>query len=342
MSGLLLVPFITMMLLVSRIPGAAAQGTNATCNSGFDWMTNSKGQSPCLVSSWLFTPCSSPSDSFVYSLTPGFHYNTPLNTTESAVPCRCNTVLFSTIAACATCQGGANDIVPWLLYSQNCSTPYIQKYPENIPSGTAIPAWAYLDVRINNTFDPAAAQAVAAQDLPESTAPAAASQTSLSTGTDGNIGAPTATGGDPSSSSKKTSNAGAIVGGVVGGIAGLALISLAVAFILRYRRSHSDSAPGGKHGQQPESPYTNYSTSAPAWEKSPVTSVSTHRLYDPNDPRTFPAQDPYASGPAVPAYTGYLPAMDHDSIGAVNGTSNDGYHGSGVTKQSSYRGAPEV
>lgn len=75
MSALLLVPLVAS--LASRIPGAAAQGTNAVCNNGYDWvssflfpitpchltcvqMSNSKGQSPCLVSSWLFTPCSSP------------------------------------------------------------------------------------------------------------------------------------------------------------------------------------------------------------------------------------------------------------------------------------------
>ena len=107
-------------------------------------MFNSKNQNPCLVSSWLFTPCSSPSgasqvtrraaqnshpaslwylDSFVFPLTPGFHYNTPLNSSDSATPCRCNTVLFSTIAACATCQGGEDDIVPCVAFLLPADVP---------------------------------------------------------------------------------------------------------------------------------------------------------------------------------------------------------------------------
>ena len=100
-------------------------------------MFNSKSQSPCLISSWLFTPCSSPfgtsymffenahhphhtslrnPDSFVYPLGPGQHYNTPWNNSQSATPCRCNTVLFSTIAACATCQGMGQFIYPCVSY----------------------------------------------------------------------------------------------------------------------------------------------------------------------------------------------------------------------------------
>ncbi|KAM5540809.1 hypothetical protein V8D89_005453 [Ganoderma adspersum] len=341
MAALLLVPLTIMVFLSSYIPGTAAQGTNATCNSGFEWMTNSKNQNPCLVSSWLFTPCSSPSDSFVFPLTPGFHYNTPLNSSDSATPCRCNTILFSTIAACATCQGGANDIVPWILYSQNCSAVSIQKYPENIPSGTAIPAWAYLDVRINGTFDAAAAEAVAAQDLPESTALPAPSTTQtsssntstpspLSTTTSGAASGTTAAVDDNSSSGSKKSNAGAIAGGVVGGLAGLALIGVAVFFALRFRSGRS-AASGGKQK------HNVYGAGAQSSEKSPVISGSTHRVYDPNDPRTFPDQDPYANVPSQGSIA-YLAA--DTSAGVVGSNFNDGYRGAGGPN--AYRGAPEL
>ncbi|PIL35110.1 hypothetical protein GSI_02898 [Ganoderma sinense ZZ0214-1] len=314
---LLLIPLTIASLLSSHSLGVAAQGTNATCNSGFEWMTNSKNQSPCLVSSWLFTPCYSSSDSFVYPLSPGFHYNTPLNSTESATPCRCNTVLFSTISACATCQGQGNYTIP---------------YPVNIPSGTAIPAWAYLDVRVNNTFDPAAAEAVAAQDLPESsaspgpTSSLSTTQTSESESTTGTStasytyltdgsasGTPSATSNASSSESgSKKSNAGPIAGGVVGGIAGVALIGAAVFFIPRLRSRHG-GAPQG------------------SWEQSPVTSApSIRRFYDPNNPRTFPDHDPFANGPA------------QVSMASPAGVVSSNW-GTGVASaQNSYHGTPEL
>ncbi|KAM5540811.1 hypothetical protein V8D89_005455 [Ganoderma adspersum] len=331
MSVVFLIPLAITTFLGSYISGAAAQGgTNATCNSGFEWMFNSRNQNPCLVSSWLFTPCSSPSDSFVFPLTPGFHYNTPLNSSDSATPCRCNTVLFSTIAACATCQGGEDDIVPWILYSQNCSSVFIQTYPENIPSGTAIPAWAYLDVRVNGTFDPTAAEAVAAQNLPESTALPAPSQTlSASTNNHGSpstvrggtiSSAPTAAGDNSSSGSKRT-NAGAIAGGVVGGLAGVALIAAAV-FVLRKRSRRSAVLPVGN------TTHTVYNANAQSWEKSPGMSVSTHKFYDPNDPRTFPGQDPYAR------------RIGQGSVGTNFDDSSN--RGAVVANPNAYRGAPEL
>ncbi|KAM5540813.1 hypothetical protein V8D89_005457 [Ganoderma adspersum] len=280
---------------------------------------NSKGQSPCLVSSWLFTPCSSPSNSFVSPLPHGYHYVTPLNSSDSATPCRCNTVLFSTMSACATCQGEGDYIIPWLTYSQNCANTYIEKYPENIPAGTAIPAWAYLDVRVNGTFDPAAAEALAAQNLPESSAAPALSTSPTTSGT---TSGPSTAPGDTSDSSSKKSNAGAIAGGVVGALAGLALVGAAVFFPLRLRSSRS-SAPSGGWAR------TVYSADPQSWEKSPVTSVSTHRFYNPNDPRTFPGQDPFVSRPlhASVAYSAGVASSNRDTV---------------VTTQSPYRAVPEL
>ncbi|PIL36824.1 hypothetical protein GSI_00514 [Ganoderma sinense ZZ0214-1] len=357
MSALLLVPLVAS--LVSRIPGAAAQGTNAVCNSGYGWMSNSKGQSPCLISSWLFTPCSAPADSWVYPLSPGYHYNTPLDNSQSATPCRCNTVLFSTIAACATCQGQEEYIVPWSTYSQNCSTVYVQKYPATIPSGTSIPAWAYLDITTNNTFNPAAAQAVASQNAPDSTAPSTASQTAGATSltaapsaTSGSNGAPS-TGQNSGSTSKKSSNVGPIVGGVVGGIAAIVLIGVVVFFVLRSRRNAARNQPtgpvdltaNGNYGQYPQQQYANYPADMQYGEKSPVGAQSdpsqplmvNQRLYDPNDPTTFPSQDPYAG--SLQASTGY-PTTETT---AAASNPYVGYQGSVATNQNpTYHGAPEL
>ncbi|KAI0750062.1 hypothetical protein C8Q80DRAFT_670079 [Daedaleopsis nitida] len=305
-SALLMFPLLVLIAsgLGSCLPGVAGQDTNATCSPEFDWMFNSKGQSPCLISSYLFTPCAAPADTFVFPLGPGQHYATPVDEPTSANPCRCNTVLFSTIAACATCQGGGDYIVPWPTYSQNCSSPgpFIEEYPEDIPSGTAVPAWAYLDIRLtDNTFSVAAAQEAADQDLPESTAPAIPSPTSqvtvnsVATSQSTPASSPSIPLPQPSdsqtSSAQKSSNVGTIVAGLVGSLIGCAGVGVAVFFYLRYRRlkrAHetssgpSDASEWGAHPPSyGEKLFTKEAAQLLASQKS-------RKLYNPNDPTTFP------------------------------------------------------
>ena len=211
-------------------------------------------------------------------------------------------------------------------------------------------------------------------DLPESSALPISSTTTTGsstrtlaspfTTTDSGTGTPTAT-GDSSSLGTKKSNAGPIAGGVVGGIAGLAVVGLAVFFVLRYRRG-SAAASSGIHGRQPSlGTYVYYGTSTHTSERSPVApSVSTHRLYvrdhsfphsrfvldskldfirmqNPNDPRTFPTtQDPYGSQTRE-ASTGYL--SSDASAAVVNTSFSDGHRGGGVTTQHNpYHGTPEL
>ena len=74
------------------------------------------------------------------------------------------------------------------------------------------------------------------------------------------------------------SNAGRIAGGVVGGIAGLTLVGLAVFLVLRHKRNPATTLVGNvDRGQQPKSPYANYDTDR---EKSAVASTlaSAHRF----------------------------------------------------------------
>ena len=207
-------------------------------------------------------------------------------------------------------------------------------------------------------------------DLPESSAPpspsttqaasSADTPTSQSTTTNGaSSGTAAATGDAESTSGSKKSNAGAVAGGVIGGLTGFVLVGLAI-FVIRLR-SRRNAATGGTLE------HTTYNVDAQSWEKSPVTSVSTHKLYvrsspslprgrsfilsasvlttpmyvrtqDPNDPRTFPAQDPYARIP-LQVSTGYLAS---DSSAGVLGSNFDGHRGGGGNAQNPYRGAPEL
>ncbi|KIK18931.1 hypothetical protein PISMIDRAFT_683337 [Pisolithus microcarpus 441] len=124
--------------------------------------------------------------------------------------------------ACAWCQNLTyTDWPGWKFY---CSTEYLG-YPENIPSGTAIPQWAYQNVIVSGSFNATLAQVVG--DSPESTATAY----SLSVLTN-----PTGS-STPSLSSPKSNNAGAIVGGIVGGAVGLtAVAAVATWFFIRRHR----------------------------------------------------------------------------------------------------------
>ncbi|KAI0356569.1 hypothetical protein OH77DRAFT_1423500 [Trametes cingulata] len=291
----------------------SGQGTTAYCSAGYEWMSNSKGQSPCLISSYLFTPCSSQTASWVFPLSPGFHYNTPQNNPTSATPCRCNTVLYSMIAACSTCQGQGAFVVPWSLYAENCSTVYVNNYPEGIPVGTAVPAWAYLDITTTNRFDPVAAEALVNQGAPESTpssnSPTAGTVlTNAPSATSTAIGAPQSpdSNTDSPSSSKKSNNLGAIVGGAVSGGVGLIAIGLVLFFWLRRRREMARDTPTGPVDLTgPEYGGTVEKLAGGEYAAVPPP-IPSPKLYDPDDPSTFPeSPDAHAdsSNGSTTAYT---------------------------------------
>ncbi|THG99064.1 hypothetical protein EW026_g3210 [Hermanssonia centrifuga] len=264
-----------------------AQGTNATCLVGFEWMTNSRGQSPCLIAAYLNSACiSDPTDA---------------------------TVFYSVIGACAACQD--RDNLPWSGWDSNCSTVYNSVWPTNIPTGTAIPAWAYLDVVEPDSFNITAAQALADEDLPESTAAAGPSATSGSSGSStsssasifASSSAHTLTPEAANSSSGSKSNVGPIVGGVVGGIGGAAIIAAAIAFWLIKRRRASKVAPStyyANEGQYQTSPFdpamgqvagagVPYTGIPQTPTPPPIAVVSgSMPVYNPNDPSTFPTADP--------------------------------------------------
>ncbi|CAL1716288.1 unnamed protein product [Somion occarium] len=307
--------------LASFIPGAFAQGTNATCETGFDWMVNSRGQSPCLVAAYLNTPCiRDPSDAYVFALPPGFHYRPPIPST--ATECQCSSVFYSVLQACAICQGDPS--VPWSTWNMNCTSAVYQSvYPHDIPVGTSIPAWAYLDVSLPDNFNLTGAQALADTHPPESTAVGAptsvVSVSPTASGSASGSGAPNVTpsvgssNGSASTSGGGT-NVGAIVGGVIGGVIGLALIVGAVWWFMRRRRHTKAHAPASSQfdisGQQPitpfnekqqqpllSSPVPQMGMSPPPFAPQPVPTPppTAGKIYNPNDPSTFPGASPETS-----------------------------------------------
>ncbi|KIM47549.1 hypothetical protein M413DRAFT_439213 [Hebeloma cylindrosporum] len=244
---------------------------NPTCNAGFDWAFNDLNQSPCDVTAALGGVCTGGSFSLA-NLTSTQIYTGP--SAGFGTPCRCNTVYYSTLSACALCQGAT--FTTWTAYNTNCTTVYTEIFPSPIPSGFSVPHWAYLDVTAANTFDPTLAQAAGGSD--STAVPQATGSTTPTTST------------HPSSSKNKT-NAGAIAGGVVGGVVGLAAIAGIVIWLLGRRKNASSRPTPGTYDPQPFTSYEKPAMGTMDTSNTGTAFVSTPppKLYDPNDPSTFPS-----------------------------------------------------
>ncbi|RDX53004.1 hypothetical protein OH76DRAFT_61730 [Lentinus brumalis] len=109
-------------------------------------MQNSKGQSACEVASDLQISCVGKDSAVLQGLLDsGDYYKGP----SGQSPCVCNTVMYSLIAGCQLCQYDVpSALLAWSVYASNCTDRTNGSYPNSVPSGTAIPAWAYQDVMI--------------------------------------------------------------------------------------------------------------------------------------------------------------------------------------------------
>jgi len=297
------VVFVTLLIR----GGSAQSQTNATCLASFGWANNSLGQSPCLVAAYLQGACDS-GTFFIPALPNGTHYLGP--TLENSNPCQCSTVLYSVVSACAACQGQSYDT--WSAWSTNCSNIYPLVFPDNIPSGTAVPGWAYLDVRVGDGFNVAAAERDS--NAPESTGTTIPTGTIFSTSTPSSTSSSSATSSSPTASpspsasaksSSKSSNAGAIAGGVVGGTV---LLGILAAFAFWYRRHGArpsvrptPATYGAFEASQPSSvgPMSQQRIFSPV-PTIPTTTSSRHRHYDSSDPIM-----PTSPGTTTDMYTTY-------------------------------------
>jgi len=285
--------------LFAVLPVALAQSTAATCLTAFSWMDNSRGQNPCLVAAYAQGACTG-GQFTVDPLAPDHHYTGPY--VSEANSCQCSTVVYSLISACAVCQN--RTIETWSAWDTNCTQLYLLQFPEQIPSGTSIPAWAYLDVVSTDTFSAAAAQA----DLsaPESSATGTKPTGTVSTTVAytssgfGSTATSVGSGGPGSASASKKSNAGAIAGGVVGGLAGLGIIAALVTFFIMHRR-RTQVAPSATYGNfytsRSDAPLNSPPVNSVPLSSSPPMSQNPYnnqapRLYDPSDPSTYPQSPP--------------------------------------------------
>jgi len=249
----------------------SAQHTEAVCGQQFTWMFNHQNppQSPCQVAAFLGNVCSSNNDFDVQSLTANAtgsdtaHYSTGPNPTA----CQCTTVMYDLLSACAACQ--VQSVSTWVNYNTLCSSVGTDgNFPAGIPNGTAVPEWAFQKVVTSNNFNVSQAQLDAASNPPDVTASSSSSSTTSSTGASSTSNA----------APSHHTNVGAIAGGVVGGVLGLGLIIAAVLFFLNKRKRTSRRAA-------PTLASSDMSMRTYDTQQNPPL---TGKLYNPDDPSTFP------------------------------------------------------
>lgn len=207
---------------------------------------------------------------------------------------------------------------------ENCtgSDIELQSFALTIPDGLAVPAYAYLNVTATGTFDEAAARNLATESNPPPDSTAVNSPTDTSTST-----AP---------SSKKSSHTGAIAGGVVGGVLGLVLIIFACLWFLRRRRlmQDKDQFSHAKLDMTAEPSSAGLSQSFTGYAPT-ISSHPPMKLYDPNDPSTFPGSPMSfpATTPPPPSISNSHGMHSHDasmsqySVSHSRGMSDGGYKG---------------
>jgi hypothetical protein len=175
----------------------------------------------------------------------------------------------------------------------------------DIPRGTSVPAWAYLNVTLSDTWDPASVNASIASDAPDSTATGAQSTF--------NPSASSTSTPAPARTAKK-SNTGVIVGATVGGVVGVGIIAALISFfVVRNKQRPKNPASvttassqaafmGGGFASPPTSPPPGNQRASQydQYHVNPftVSQATQPRLYDPSDPSTYPS--PVTSALPVP------------------------------------------
>ncbi|CAE7146132.1 unnamed protein product [Rhizoctonia solani] len=140
-----------------------AQQTTATCDKSFDWASNSKGQSPCLVAAYLQGQCYPNKQWNVTSLPSGAQYIAPTN--QEATGCACSSPVYSLLSACAACQGAT--YASWGQWTANCPSGLINNgsFPFQVPADTALPQWALKSISPQSYFDLEAARGEGSDSL---------------------------------------------------------------------------------------------------------------------------------------------------------------------------------
>jgi len=223
------------------------------------------------------------------------------------------------MSACGACQSAV--WIDWPEWAYNCTKVLPPSaFPNPVPEGTSIPQWALLDVTRSDLalWDPFKAEAVG--DSPEigpdaligisssfTTGPTGASNPTVYpaitsvTSFSSSQPLPANSTVTPSASSGGGPDTGAIVGGVLGGIAVISVAVVGAVYRFRQRVKTSPAAFVVGDAPQPRnqvrSPLSDDETRASfSMREAPIPSMRDHVSQNPNEPTTFPKTEeaPYA------------------------------------------------
>ncbi|KAI0334870.1 hypothetical protein GY45DRAFT_1055027 [Cubamyces sp. BRFM 1775] len=145
-STKLLNPARSPSSLFTRITYPVSEIPSQCTNTQYTWLSNSQGQSACVVAKAVAETCA----------------NSVQDSTQplSGSSCPCSTVLYSLIYACALCTDMEKlqmDFDVWI-NSMDCEGSLDEEYPVGlIPSGVDIAPWAFLPLTADDEFDVAQA-----------------------------------------------------------------------------------------------------------------------------------------------------------------------------------------
>jgi len=323
---------LTTLFLFSG--SAVSQISYAPCTtSTYNWANNSLNQNPCEVAAYMEGTCNQGVFT-VDPLLPGNEYFGPSGVDNSNL-CKCSTVAYSLVSACAACQEA--EWITWSEWVTNCTKVFeTSGFPNPVPDGTSLPQWALLDVTLENSWSPNKSQTTG--NTPEIPAGAFVSPTSSSTRPAGATRSASPTSTVSPESRGKSSNTGPIVGGVVAGIAVVAVAVLGF-FYLRRRRTRSQyAAPPSSFGADDDTlvfggePQPHRGAIKPPSSDDHYTSssvpASPMRMYNPNDPTTFPNLQTASYTPSASPRAIYGPQPGTGNpLANMQVTRPQGYHG---------------
>jgi len=265
--------FVVQLTVMSVAAQIQAPSCLSTALAVWNWTFNSLSQSPCVTAAYLAAECNN--EQFTIEQLPqGQFYGGPSGSDD----CRCNSVYYSLISACAGCQKGT-----WLPYDQwyaNCtSVEPMSTFPQSISNDTRVPAWAFVNVTVTQKWDNVTA--CAAGDNPEST---------------GAVRPPFA----PKFSTGSAVRVGVIVGAVSAStVLVFVLIAGGIWYFIRRRRQRRQLSGSERH-RRPSALHLTKEENG-GYSTTPWTPDADQRLYDPSDPSTYPNTGTLLHSPGSPA-----------------------------------------
>ncbi|TFK50575.1 hypothetical protein OE88DRAFT_1808858 [Heliocybe sulcata] len=253
--------------------------SNATCTDSSLTYLNSLGQSQCYLAYRILKI--SQDITFLPALDKTSYYPMANST--------CNGVAYNIFSACTACQGDYWG--DWLDWQNTCDVlgfPASNGFTQDIPSGVAIPHWAYYnysggvnDTEFNNSVPNLVGEFPEITGVPsDDSTTTVTSSTAAATSSDSASSPTLSFVPIPTVPAKSRVNPGVIAGGVVGGFVLAGLCALAIgAFVMQQKRGQRRTSDSGS-----DAPYV-----APFKGK----------LYDPSDPSTYPEETPKTSEAAV-------------------------------------------